>query len=66
MKPQPGREVIVRKTECPNGHPINLHMIAHTPNMIQMVECPTCGIKKVGLIGQLVSVTSADESSDGQ
>jgi hypothetical protein len=64
MKPQPERELIIRKTECPNGHRINLHMIANTPNMIQMVNCPTCGIERVGFIGQLVSVTPADESSD--
>jgi len=35
MKPQPEREVIVRTTECPNGHPIKFHMVAGTPNMIQ-------------------------------
>jgi hypothetical protein len=61
MKPQSEREIIVRKTECPNGHRINLHIIAKTPNLIQMVKCPECGVERMGLIGQLVSVTPADD-----
>jgi hypothetical protein len=63
MKSQPEREVIVKATVCPNGHRINLHMLANTPNMIQMVKCPTCDAEKIGLIGQLVSVTPADEDT---
>jgi hypothetical protein len=61
MKSQPEREVIVKATECPNGHRINLHTLANTPNMIQRVKCPTCDAERIRLIGQLVSVTPADE-----
>jgi hypothetical protein len=60
MKPDPGRAVVVRTTVCPNGHRINLHMLAGTPNMIQMVKCPTCSAERIGLVGQMVSVTPAE------
>jgi len=56
-----GKEVIVRETECPSGHRISLHMVANSPNLIQVVRCPTCGVERIGLVGQLVSVTAADE-----
>jgi len=60
MKPEPERETVIRKAECPNGHRINLHIVANTPNLIQMVTCPVCGVKRVGLIPQLIAVTRAD------
>jgi hypothetical protein len=57
------KNVIVKKTTCPNEHSITLHIIADTPNLIQMVACPICGAERMALIGQLVDVTS-DENSN--
>jgi hypothetical protein len=60
MKPEPAKEVIFRETECPNGHGIKLEIVANSPNTIQWVKCPTCGVRRMGLIGKLISVTPAN------
>lgn len=56
-------EVVIKKTNCPNGHRLNLHVLANTPNLIQVITCPRCGIKKVGLVSQLVSVELDDSAT---
>lgn len=55
-------EAIIKKTNCPNGHRLILHVLADAPNLIQVIECPTCGTKRIGLVSQLVSV-KADDSA---
>ena len=56
--------IVVKKTECPNGHRIASLLFADTPNMIQMVKCPVCGEESTGLISQSESVKSDENSKD--
>lgn len=53
---EPDTRIVVKTMVCPNGHRLKLAVVADTPNMIRMVKCPICGVKRIGLIGQLHSV----------
>ena len=56
-----GSKTRIQYTECFKGHRMKLEIAEDTPNLIQVLKCPTCGDKRVGLVGELISVTSTDE-----
>jgi hypothetical protein len=59
------KDVRIHVVECPNGHRMQLEIVLNTPNMIQMVKCPVCGVTRVGLLGEVRSVTVADSAESG-
>jgi len=58
------KDVRISIVECPNGHRMRLEIVLNTPNLIQMVKCPVCGVTRVGLLREVRSVTS--ENSEEQ
>jgi|KBSSwiStaDraftv2_1062776.scaffolds.fasta_scaffold02345_10 hypothetical protein len=52
------KDVRISIVECPNGHRMRLEIVLNTPNLIQMVKCPVCGVTRVGLLREVRSVTS--------
>lgn len=41
---------------CPSEHPFELVIAENTPNVPHAVYCPTCGVKMMGLLGEVQSV----------
>jgi len=52
------KDVRISIVECPNGHRMRLEIVLNTPNLLQMVKCPVCGVTRVGLLREVRSVTS--------
>jgi len=52
------KDVRISIVECPNGHRMRIEIVLNTPNLIQMVKCPVCGVTRVGLLREVRSVTS--------
>ena len=54
------KDVRITMVECPNGHRMRLETAINTPNLIQLVTCPVCGVTRVGLLQEVRSVTPDD------
>lgn len=56
-------KIIHRRVTCPNGHRIKLEVEPDSPNLIQTIQCPTCEVDSLVIVGILRAVLPDQESS---
>lgn len=54
-------QTIHKWVKCPSGHVIRLEVKTGTPNLIQQIQCPSCGTDMVIIAGFLLGVFPDDE-----
>jgi hypothetical protein len=59
-------QTIYKWVKCPSGHVIRLEVRAGTPNLIQQIQCPSCGTNMVIIAGFLLGAFPDDEPSPSE